>query len=104
MAAITFDSLSFVKTIENSGVSRAQAEAIAKAVSELRINGDNIATREDILTHERELSLIQQDIASIKSEMATKHDLKELELRMTIKLGAMIMALGGILIAVKFLG
>ena len=41
---------------------------------------------------------------ALRDTVATKGDLKELELRMTIKMGTMFMALGGILIGIKFFG
>ena len=45
------------------------------------------------------------EINAVKTEIAeVKASLRELELRMTVRLGAMIMALGGVLIAIKFLG
>jgi hypothetical protein len=104
MAIVAFDGLVFVKTIEAAGFSRDQAEAIAKAVSILHIEPNGFATREDVLQHEKEIALIQRDIAEIKATMATKADLRDLESRMTIRLGSMIMALGGVLIAIKFMG
>ncbi|MBF0614207.1 MAG: DUF1640 domain-containing protein [Magnetococcales bacterium] len=70
--AIPFDTLAFVKELESAGVPPAQAEAQAKALS-------------GVIQHLEESRL---------KELATKGDLKELELRMVIKTGAMI--LGGI--------
>ncbi len=107
MSAITFDSLEFVKTIESSGVERKQAEAFAKAVSTIRLDADAFASKEEFQKHEREITnihheitIIQKDIADIKNNMATKADLKDMQ----IKTGAMIMALGGFLVAIKYLG
>ena len=37
------------------------------------------------------------------SQLATKANIRELELRLQIRIGAMIFALGGVLIALKFL-
>jgi hypothetical protein len=69
MTAITFDTLKFVERLKDSGIPEAQAKAIAEAFRE----------------------------AQGEAELATKHDiellrcdLKELEQRMTIKLGAML--------------
>jgi len=71
MAAVTFDTLKFVKTLQAAGLDAPQAEAIASAVRD------------------------SHDAADI----ATKADLRELELRMTIKLGTMMVAAIGIVAA-----
>jgi hypothetical protein len=73
MSAVTFDTLQFVKTLEAAGVSAPQAEAIATAVKD---------------SHET-------------AELATKSDLRELELRMTIKLGGMLVVAVGVMTALN---
>ncbi|MDR2012715.1 MAG: CCDC90 family protein [Rhodanobacter sp.] len=83
MTAVTFDTLKFVKTLEAAGVSAPQAEAFASAVRDSHTSAE-LATKSDM----REL----------KSEM------RELELRMTIKLGAMMVgAIGVVAAMVKLL-
>lgn len=64
MATITFDTHKFVRTLRDAGVPEAQAEAIANAFQ----------------------------AAHLEAEIATKGDLRELEYRLIIKLGAMMMA------------
>ena len=64
MASITFDTHKFIRTLKASGIPEDQAEAIAEAFRE----------------------------AHIEAELATKSDLRELEYRLIIKLGAMMMA------------
>lgn len=63
--AITFDTLSYVKKLEKAGVPVAQAEAHAEAIAEL-----------------------------VDEELATKRDLRELEMRLkhdlTLRLGGML--------------
>lgn len=71
-AAIPFDTLAFARKLESAGVPSEQAEVQAEALSDI-------------------LQIMEKARAD---EMATKRDLKELELRMVIKTGAMI--LGGI--------
>jgi len=61
MTTVTFDTLKFVKTLQAAGVSVTQAEAFASAVRD----------------------------STESADVATKADLRELELRMTIKLGSM---------------
>ena len=72
MSSITFDTLKFANTLKEAGVPAAQAEAEARAI-----------------------------VAAIgEIYVATKSDLRELELRLTLKIGAMLAAVAGIIIAV----
>ncbi|MEO5328926.1 MAG: CCDC90 family protein [Magnetococcus sp. THC-1_WYH] len=89
-AAVPFDTLAFARELESAGVPSVQAEAQAKALSgvlqkveESRLQ--DVATKGDILRLE---GAFKGDILRLERE------LKELELRMVIKTGAMI--LGGI--------
>ncbi len=59
MATITFDTLKFVRKLEGAGFDAKQAEAVAEAFRD----------------------------ASGEAELATKQDLKELELRLEAKIG-----------------
>ena len=89
MAAVTFDTLKFVKTLQAAGLDAPQAEAIASAVRDSHDAAD-IATKADL----RELG------RSIKSEFALlRGEMRELEQRMTIKLGTMMVAAIGIVAA-----
>jgi len=72
MNAITFDALKFVQTLEEAGVDRQQATAIAQAVRD---------------SHE-------------SADLATKGDLRELELRIVIKLGSLMVVLMGLMLAI----
>jgi hypothetical protein len=96
MAAITFDTLSTARRLREKGMLQEHAEAIA---DELRLAAQvdvaHLATKEEV--------------SSFKSEL--KADLRELELRLDarfkdvqLKIGGMLMALGGILIAVRYFG
>ncbi|MBF0341404.1 MAG: DUF1640 domain-containing protein [Magnetococcales bacterium] len=77
--AIPFDTLAFVKKLETAGVPSAQAEAQAEALS-------------DVLQKVEESRL--KELATKGDILRLESNLKELELRMVIKTGAMI--LGGI--------
>jgi len=61
MSAVTFDTLKFVETLENAGVENKIAKAISTAVR------DSYDT----------------------ADLATKADLREMELRMDVKFGAL---------------
>ena len=78
MASVTFDTLKFANRLKAAGVPEAQAEAQVEALSDM--------------------------FEANMAELATKSDLRELELRMTIKLGSMLaVAVGVIAAIVKFL-
>ena len=61
MSTLSFDTLAYAKRLRAAGFSEHQAEALAEAQAEL-----------------------------IDERLATKHDLKELEYRLIIRLGAML--------------
>ena len=74
MATITFDTLKFANTLKEAGVPPAQAEAEATVLSEvLEVNLKELVTKED-LKHEVEL---------------LRRDMRDMEQRLIIKLGAL---------------
>ena len=75
MSAIAFDTHAFVKRLVSVGMPEAQAEVLAEEQGKL-----------------------------IETQLATKTDLELLKHDLTIRVGGMIMALGGVLVAIKFLG
>ena len=76
MPTISFDTRKFIRRLRDAGISEEQAEAIAEAFREARI----------------------------EAEIATKTDLRELEYHLIIKLGTMIVvAIGVVATLVKLL-
>jgi hypothetical protein len=75
MSAIAFDTHAFIKRLTNAGMPELQAEVLAEEQAKL-----------------------------IETQLATKTDIDLLKHELTIRIGSMIMALGGILVAIKFLG
>lgn len=76
MPTISFDTHKFIRRLRDAGIPEEQAEAIAEAFRE----------------------------AHIEAEIATKTDLRELEYRLIIKLGTMIVvAIGVVATLVKLL-
>ncbi len=75
MVAITFDTYRVAKSLQASGFTPEQAEGLIDAIREIDT-----------------------------TQVATKADLREMELRMTVRLGGMIIGLGGLLIALKYFG
>ena len=75
MSTIVFDTHAFVKELTQAGMPEAQAEVLARSPATL-----------------------------IDEKLATKQDLKELELRLTIRLGSMmVVAIGVVAALVKLL-
>ena len=107
MTAIAFDTLKFAKRLKEAGFTEQQAEALAAAEAEL-IEA-NLATKRDLKELEvalkrdiKELEVaLKRDIKELETSL--KHD-KELEYRMTLKLGAMmVVAVGAVATLVKLL-
>jgi hypothetical protein len=107
MATITFDTLKYSKRLKDAGVPEKQAEAEAEALAEvMEINLNELASRRDLKDVETSL---KRDIGEAESRL--KHDLelirlelRDLERRMTIKLGGLMMvAVGAVATLVKLL-
>jgi len=79
MNTITFDTLKFVQTLEEAGVDRKQATAIAQAVRD---------------SHDAAELATKGDIRELRAEM------RELELRIVIKLGSLMVILMGLMLAI----
>ena len=86
MSALAFDTYAAVKKLKEAGFTEQQAEAQTALLMDV-IAGE-LATK--------------RDIEALRAEL--KHDMKELELRLTIKLGAMLaLAIGAVATLVKLL-
>ena len=83
--AYAFDTLKFTQRLEHVGVGREQAVAHAELARDMILA--DVATKADLTIAVAEL---KTDGASIKREI--DGSLRELELRMTVKLGAIIVA------------
>jgi hypothetical protein len=84
MTTITFDTLKFVQRLEKAGATREYAIAEAEALSEVFDSGtQELTSKADLLATK---TALQSDISQIRADM------REMELRMTIKLGGMIAA------------
>jgi len=75
MASVTFNTYEFIKKLEKAGLDEKKAEAITTGILQIHESAD----------------------------LVTKSDLREMELRMTIKLGSMLIAAIGVLsVIIKF--
>ncbi len=78
--AVIFDTHAYVKKLRDAGVDERQAEVQADAL---------VSLVEDRLATKKDLSEVETNL---------KRDMKEMELRMVIKMGAMILASVGLII------
>ena len=86
MATLAFDTHTFVKELTQAGMPEAQAEVLAR--SQATLIDEKLATKQDLEELEARL----------------RHDMKELELRLTIRLGSMmVVAVGVVAALVKLL-
>ena len=125
MNAIAFDTLKFAKRLKEAGFTEQQAEALADAEAEFI--EQNLATKLDIAEIKRDIIDVKRDINDVKRDIKElevtlrneikqldvkieqirsdlARDLKDLEYRMTIKLGTlMVVAVGAMATLVKLL-
>jgi hypothetical protein len=100
MTVITFDTLKFANRLKQVGVPSAHAEAEAEALADmLEANLGELATKADILDVKKELSSNMQHL-----EQKMSAQFIQLEQRMTIKLGTlMVVAVSIVATLVKLL-
>ena len=108
MPAVTFDTLKFVETLKEAGVPETQAKAFSTAVRESHEAAD-VATKGDIVELRHEIDNVRHEISDLRKDMDVRFagvdtKLEKLELRMTIKLGSIVIAALGVLTLIfKFL-
>ena len=103
MAISSLDTLDIAKRLKEAGFSETQAEAVTGVFREVRTaDFASLATKADIERLEAEIQ---------RFEVRTKADLQRLEDKMeimrrdiTIRLGGMMVAMTGVLLAAKFFG
>lgn len=111
MSSINFDTHFFIKNLEKNGFTENQAESVVRLVSGVCEEAtEKLATKDDLIKiseiTKNDLikfsELTKNDLIKF-SELARK-DIELLESRMTNKMGGMIIALAGFLVAIKFFG
>ena len=129
MSALAFDTYAAVKKLKEAGFTEQQAEAQTTLLTNV-IAGE-LATKHDIEAVKHNIETVKLDLENVRAELKRdietlklnlenvraelkrdietlradmKHDMKELELRLTIKLGAMLaLAVGAVATLVKLL-
>ena len=85
MASIGFDTHEAVKALTEAGFSESQAESVVSTVREAI--GSDLATKSDI----------ESGLQMVKSQLLS--EMQSLELRMTLRLGGFMIAIGGLIVA-----
>ena len=103
--AVAFDTLKAATRLQNeAGFNEKQARVLVATFAEGI--GENLATKDDVTMLRNEMAT-KDDVAVLRSEIAglrneipvLRGEMRELEQRMTIRLGAMIAAAVGIIVA-----
>ena len=103
--AVAFDTLKAATRLQDeAGFNEKQAGVLGATFAEGI--GENLATKEDIaalrseMATKEEVAALRSEVAALRGEMAIlRGEMRELEQRMTIRLGAMIAAAVGIIVA-----
>ena len=99
MSEAAFDTHAYFKRLTSAGMPEAQAEVQAETLSGvLAQHNGNLATKSDVAQVKSDIAQVKSDIAQVKQEL--KQDMKLLESRMTIKVGAMVFTAFGLAVAV----
>jgi hypothetical protein len=116
MAAAPFDTLKLARALrDKAGFTQEHAEATADALAEVVVG--QVATKQDVGDARAEIAALRTDvraeiaalraevhaeIAALRAEMTA--GFRDVEQRITIRLGGMLVVMTGILLAAKFLG
>lgn len=96
--AVAFDTLKAATRLQNeAGFNEKQARVLVATFAEGI--GENLATKEDIAALRGEMAVLRGEMATKEDVAVLRGDMCELEQRMTIRLGAMIAAAVGIIVA-----
>ena len=106
MSGFAFDTHTFVKCLTRAGMDEQQAEALVKC--QVQLINDSLATKQDIEEVKRDIEEVKRDIEEVKRDIealrletkkdiaALKTDMQKMELRLTLRLGSVIIAAVGV--------
>jgi len=97
VVAIVFDTLEYASRLKRAGFTEQQAEAQVQALA--AIVNDNLATKQDLgdLATKQDLLALKHDLAALKQEV--KQDMRDLEHRLTLRMGTMLSVAVGVVAA-----
>ena len=98
MTRVTFDTLEYVRRLQEAGVERQTAEAHADLLRDML--WADVAKTEDL---DRLEAGLKEDMERLETGLKNDldHKLQELELRMTIKLGGMLAVMAGLIVTAQ---
>ena len=103
MSRFAFDTHTFVKCLTRAGMDEQQAEALVEC--QVKLINDNLATKQDMEEVKRDIEALrlatEQSIEALRLETkkdiaALKTDMQKMELRLTLRLGSVIIAAVGV--------
>ena len=99
MADLAFDTHKYVKRLTAVGMPEKQAEVIA--YEQRALIEDQLATKRDIAEVKRDIAEVKRDIKELEERLSQRFDKKliELEHRLTLRLGGMMIAGFGVIAA-----
>nr|WP_294526868.1 hypothetical protein [uncultured Rhodopila sp.] len=100
MTAVPFDTLKLADRLQAGGFDAEQACTISSALADAAASSD-IATKQDVGALKQDLSALETSVRRDLSALETtfKRDLVDLEQRVTIRFGGMLVAAVGIILA-----
>ena len=98
MVSLTFDTHKVVKDLQDAGFDEAQAEAVVNALGSA-VDRD-VVRPEDLKEFATKADIVglQHDIAELRAELRT--EMKALELRITVRLTGVMIAVTGLAVAI----
>ena len=92
MSRFAFDTHTFVKHLTRAGMDEQQAEALVEC--QVQLINDNLATKQDMEEVKRDIEALR--LETKKDIAALKTDMQKMELRLTLRLGSVIIAAVGV--------
>ncbi len=94
MVGLTFDTHKIVKDLQDAGFDEAQAEAVVNALG-------NAIERDIVRPPDLKNFATKADIVGVREEIAElRTDMKALELRLTVRLTGVMVAMAGLTVAI----
>ena len=102
MSRVAFDTHAFVKCLTQAGMDEQQAEALVAC--QVQLINDSLATKQDIEEVKLDIEEVKRDIEEVKLDIqavkkdiaALKTDMQKMELRLTLRLGSVIIVTMGV--------
>ena len=102
MSHFAFDTHAFVKHLTQAGMDEQQAEALVEC--QVQLSNDSLASKQDIEEVKLDIEEVKRDIQEVKRDIqavkkdiaALKTGMQKMELRLTLRLGSVIIVTMGV--------